>query len=377
MALYDCAMIGVFHTSRQPMRQFVDEMIASGEPRRCALGLVGPWLSLGRRGRDGHARPGCDGRSAGDWRQAWPLTWAGRFLICVQRSNRTTRAWPRPSSLSVRRKTGPSSWPMWPTMPAAAHPTTPPSCCVRCSTPSVNDIAVAAIWDPVTVMLAMEAGEGARLPMRIGGKVGPMSGPPLDLTVTVTKIVARRDPNIWPAARYQTSGVWAPRPPCAADEGADTRGQQRCAPRPSTPMPLPIWALTRRETGVDRQVDAALLRRLCAHRCRDPLRGGARRTAAGLQATALQTRTPLDSSYAQFIRVIARRPATHSPAAHQFLRRWPRRSARRASTGADTRRCRPIPCALPLGTHRVRRAHWAWCWDRSRYSPAWLGLRDT
>lgn len=48
--------------------------------------------------------------------------------------------------------------------------------------------AVAPIWDPVAVRLAMEAGEGARLDLRVGGKLGPQSGDPVDLRVRVRAI---------------------------------------------------------------------------------------------------------------------------------------------------------------------------------------------
>lgn len=53
----------------------------------------------------------------------------------------------------------------------------------------IKNGAVAAIWDPIAVEVAMTAGEGAHLSMRIGGKMGPMSGDPLDVSVTVTKII--------------------------------------------------------------------------------------------------------------------------------------------------------------------------------------------
>ncbi len=53
----------------------------------------------------------------------------------------------------------------------------------------VEDAAVACIWDPTAVAVATEAGEGARFDVRLGGKMGPSSGRPLDLPVTVTKVV--------------------------------------------------------------------------------------------------------------------------------------------------------------------------------------------
>lgn len=55
----------------------------------------------------------------------------------------------------------------------------------------MTDAAVGCFWDPGAVGLAFEAGEGATLRLRLGGKLGPMSGDPLDLEVTVKAL--RRD----------------------------------------------------------------------------------------------------------------------------------------------------------------------------------------
>ncbi len=52
----------------------------------------------------------------------------------------------------------------------------------------ITNAAVGCIWDPIAASVAIEAGEGARLDLRVGGKMGPMSGDPLDLHVTVGKI---------------------------------------------------------------------------------------------------------------------------------------------------------------------------------------------
>lgn len=54
-----------------------------------------------------------------------------------------------------------------------------------------RDVALGMLWDPLAVQLAMDAGVGAELPLRIGGKVGPGSGQPVDLPATVTAV--RRD----------------------------------------------------------------------------------------------------------------------------------------------------------------------------------------
>jgi microcystin degradation protein MlrC len=49
----------------------------------------------------------------------------------------------------------------------------------------VSGAILGPLWDPVAVSIAMQAGEGARLPLRIGGKVAPVSGDPLDAVVEV------------------------------------------------------------------------------------------------------------------------------------------------------------------------------------------------
>lgn len=49
----------------------------------------------------------------------------------------------------------------------------------------VQDVALGPLWDPGAVRIAFEAGVGARLPLRIGGKVGPLSGDPVDLNVVI------------------------------------------------------------------------------------------------------------------------------------------------------------------------------------------------
>jgi microcystin degradation protein MlrC len=49
----------------------------------------------------------------------------------------------------------------------------------------IRNAAIGPMWDPIAVRIAFDAGVGARLPMRIGGKISPLSGDPLDLDCTV------------------------------------------------------------------------------------------------------------------------------------------------------------------------------------------------
>lgn len=52
-----------------------------------------------------------------------------------------------------------------------------------------TNIGVATLWDPQAVSTAIAAGEGASLVLRIGGKAGPASGVPMDVEVRVLRTV--------------------------------------------------------------------------------------------------------------------------------------------------------------------------------------------
>ena len=52
----------------------------------------------------------------------------------------------------------------------------------------ITNAVVGPLWDPVAARIAFEAGAGATLNLRIGGKIGPLSGAPLDLRVTVQAV---------------------------------------------------------------------------------------------------------------------------------------------------------------------------------------------
>lgn len=54
----------------------------------------------------------------------------------------------------------------------------------------LRDGALSSIWDPMAVRICFDAGQGAELPLRIGGKTGPASGSPLDVSVKVVKLIA-------------------------------------------------------------------------------------------------------------------------------------------------------------------------------------------
>ena len=52
----------------------------------------------------------------------------------------------------------------------------------------LSDIAFGTIWDPMAVRLCHAAGEGARLPLRFGGKTSAHAGDPVDAEVEVLRL---------------------------------------------------------------------------------------------------------------------------------------------------------------------------------------------
>ncbi len=53
----------------------------------------------------------------------------------------------------------------------------------------LKDVVSGCYWDPQAVQMCIEAGEGATFELRIGGKCGRASGDPVDLVVTVRKVI--------------------------------------------------------------------------------------------------------------------------------------------------------------------------------------------
>ena len=54
----------------------------------------------------------------------------------------------------------------------------------------IVNAALGPLWDPIAVRIAFDAGVGATLAMRLGGKISPLSGDPIDLLCTVKALHA-------------------------------------------------------------------------------------------------------------------------------------------------------------------------------------------
>jgi microcystin degradation protein MlrC len=189
MALFDCRMIGLYPTSREPMRCFVDEMI-----KREGLGGVlsisfghgfqfadVPHLSakvlvitdndralavrvaqeMGMRVYKLRREIGCESFSL-PMEQAFGEALASPKvpIVIADQSDNTGTGAPGDSTFALR-------WLL---------------------DQRIENAAVALIYDPEVVKAVMRAGPGATLPLKLGGKLGSSSGLPVDVTATVLSI---------------------------------------------------------------------------------------------------------------------------------------------------------------------------------------------
>lgn len=72
----------------------------------------------------------------------------------------------------------------------------------------ISDAVVGAFWDPLVAQICAEAGVGAVLNVRLGGKCGPTSGDPLDLEVEVKGVVENHEAGVFGQRQPMGRSVW-------------------------------------------------------------------------------------------------------------------------------------------------------------------------
>lgn len=188
LSLYDCKMIGVFHTTTEPMRRFVDRMRDSegnGDILSVSLSHCFPWGDVSEMGARTLVVTN-DNKTAG----AALAESLGKTLFDLR-----DQLLPDYLTIDVAldkalsHPTGPVVLADVSDNSGGGAPNDSTFVLRRMLERGIKNAAIACLWDPIAVMVATEAGEGATFDIRLGGKMGPMSGDPLDLTVTVTKVV--------------------------------------------------------------------------------------------------------------------------------------------------------------------------------------------
>ena len=188
MALFDCKMIGLYLTPYQPMRAFVADMIAAEDDAAVlslSLAHCFPWGDVPTCGTQMLAVT--DGDSALAARLAAEF---GQRLFAMRHAldpaslpldRALEKALARESGLAVIADQADNA--------GGGAPSDSTFALRALLERGARDVALGMIWDPIAVQVAMSAGAGATLDLRLGGKMGPMSGNPLDLRVTVVGII--------------------------------------------------------------------------------------------------------------------------------------------------------------------------------------------
>ncbi len=193
MGLFDCRFMGIVPTNPQPMRGFVDAMIAAEGTDgvlSLSLGHGFPWGDVPDSGARMLAVVDAK-RVTGDARAhaaGVAKTWGRRFFdlrheVAVKPLQLDAAL---DSALAAPR--GPVVVADQADNAGGGAPSDSTFVLRRLLERGVQNAALAMMWDPIVVHLAKSAGVGARLEVRLGGKMGPTSGDPLDLDVTVAGI---------------------------------------------------------------------------------------------------------------------------------------------------------------------------------------------
>ena len=184
MEAYDCRMIAMYHTTKQPMRGFVDAMQArEGQGGILSLSLVHgfPWGDSPRVGTRMLAITDGDGaRARAIAREFGEKLWDMRQELRMD--------WPDIDS-ALDMVAAAEAFPLvladFSDNAGGGAPSDSTFVLQRVLARGMSDIALGIYWDPVLLRMCREVGTGARQNVRLGGKVGPMSGDPVDLSVTI------------------------------------------------------------------------------------------------------------------------------------------------------------------------------------------------
>jgi microcystin degradation protein MlrC len=189
MAIHDCRMLGVYPTTAEPMRSFVDRMSALERTEgilSVSLAHGFPWGDTPEIGTrvlvvaDGDTNKAAAlAESLG--REVWSLRneITPRFLSIDDAATRVVAH--NGTMPLVLADTADN-----PGLGAGGDAT---FLIRRFLELDVGGFAVSPFCDPIATEIAFGAGIGATLDMRLGGKLGPASGTPLDLRVTVKGLV--------------------------------------------------------------------------------------------------------------------------------------------------------------------------------------------
>jgi len=189
MHAFDCRMTGLFPTTSQPMCEFVNELKAVRRGAVLSTSLIHgfPWGDAADAGVKCLAVCDGDRKLAQDLAERLGKTfWSLRDAVQIRAMHVDEAI---DTALSNAR--APAVLADVADNAGGGAPGDSTFILRRLLERNVTDIVTGVYYDPVAVQLCFEAGEGAGLDLRIGGKLGLASGTPLDLRVRVRKLCER------------------------------------------------------------------------------------------------------------------------------------------------------------------------------------------
>lgn len=187
-AVVDCEMIALFHTSRQPARGFVDRMQAlEGKDGILSVSLTHgfPWGDVPEMGTK--VLVYADGDAAKARKLARQL--ADEVIAMRDQLAPPTPGIEAALDQALAFQGGPVVIADGADNPGGGAASDSTFILRRMVERGITNAAVGPLWDPMAVRVAFDAGRGARLALRVGGKISPLSGDPLDLEVAVKALL--------------------------------------------------------------------------------------------------------------------------------------------------------------------------------------------
>ena len=192
VSTFDCRMIDVFPTSREPMRSFVDRMKAMhGKDGILSVSLIHGFMAgdvpeMGTRVLVVTDDRKAEGDALAEKLGREVFSYRGRTMMPqLSIDGGIDRALEIVASKPGKPVVVADTW----DNPGGGVAGDGTLILRRMIERGVDDVAVATIWDPIAVTFCLAAGEGARIQLRFGGKAGPDGGAPIDALVDVVRAV--------------------------------------------------------------------------------------------------------------------------------------------------------------------------------------------
>ncbi|TWD48632.1 microcystin degradation protein MlrC [Agrobacterium vitis] len=197
MSVFDCRMIDVFPTSKEPMRSFVDQLMAIEASDADVLSLsvihgfmAGDVPEMGTKiiaVTNGNASKGANlARTLG----LELFSKRGTFMVPqIDEKQAVDQALAKTNAGAKGPVVIADIW----DNPGGGTAGDATVVLAELMARGAQNVAVGMIWDPIAVQICMAAGEGAEIHLRFGAKSAPGTGNPIDGLVKIVKLVANAE----------------------------------------------------------------------------------------------------------------------------------------------------------------------------------------